>query len=230
MRMCILFLAGTGLAACLYYAIRALRMRRLMTGTPTTKIEDITGGLTELSGRVPDNADILEAPISGQECAYYRIKIEQYRSQKDSGGWHQVLEASAPDWMTIDDGTGIAAICLADATFELGRDIRSESGGYSGAPEKIRERLSSKYGFDTKGWVFNKRLRYTEFRLSSGDMLYAIGEATAGEPPTLKAGPKGLLLSDRPEAILAAGLQFRFVGFAAGAIGSLIVLILALSK
>ena len=201
-----------------------------MTGTPTTKIEDITGGLTELSGRVPDNADILEAPISGQECAYYRIKIEQYRSQKDSGGWHQVLEASAPDWMTIDDGTGIAAICLADATFELGRDIRSESGGYSGAPEEIRERLSSKYGFDTKGWVFNKRLRYTEFRLSSGDMLYAIGEATAGEPPTLKAGPKGLLLSDRPEAILAAGLQFRFVGFAAGAIGSLIVLILALSK
>jgi len=61
-------------------------------------------------------------------------------------------------------------------------------------------------------------------------MLYAIGEATAGEPPTLKAGPKGLLLSDRPEAILAAELQFRFVGFAAGAIGSLIVLILALSK
>jgi len=46
----------------------------------------------------------------------------------------------------------------------------------------------------------------------------------------LKAGPKGLLLSDRPEAILAAELQFRFVGFAAGAIGSLIVLILALSK
>ena len=209
---------------CAYKAWRLYANARLAVDTPTSDIRALKDGFAELQGKVwPDSSEHV-APISGRPCVYFRFKIEQYTRGKNSGSWHTVLESAAPDWIVIEDHTGVARVDMACAEVELKKDSHCQSSTFNRASSEMKTRLESRYNFSTKGLIFGKQLRYTEWRLAAGDPLYVLGTAKAGAPPTMTKGEKPLIVSDRGESDLVNELQFRGALYGAGALGCGLVL------
>jgi hypothetical protein len=222
----VLGLFAVALVYCAYKAWRLYANARLATDTPTSNIRGLSDGFVELQGKIWPDSDEQIAPISGRPCVYFRIEIEQYRQGKNSGSWDTVLESAAPDWIVIEDHTGVARVNMSCAEVELKKDSHCKSSTFNRASPELKARLEARYNFSTKGLIFGKQLRYTEWRLAPNDPLYVLGTAKAGAPPTISKGEKPLIVSDRGESDLVNELQFRGALYGAGALACGLVLLL----
>lgn len=137
------------------------RRSRLILDTPTSRIVSAAQGYVELTGRAKQAHDI---PLLGKltllPCVWYRYLIEQKRS--DNKGYDIVEQGASDDTFLLDDGSGQ---CFID-------------------PDYAEVITRHKQVWKKDGY------RYTEYRLSPPDTLYAIGEFTtlggAGSPLDFK--------------------------------------------
>jgi len=140
--VCLLCIAAIALAAWL----AAMRRRRRIGDTPTSKIVSAAQGFVELQGigrPFPDNP--VRSPLNGLPCLWYLHTVEE----KDSDGkWQQIQRSESDISFVLDDGTGTCLVDPEGAEIICHRKERATRGGQ----------------------------RITEWKLIERDPVYALGE------------------------------------------------------
>lgn len=165
----LLLLSGPGL---LIAGLRALRLHQLIANTPTAKIRSMSMGLVELHGRAASRS-ATAAPFSGKSCVYWEVDIS---SQGRRNQWTTVHRSRSGGPFYVTDETGTALV------FPQGLDARLPAaeteicGGlnlpavYADYLREHRTRLGPLARLST--------LRFREWRLEEGTVVYLIGTAT----------------------------------------------------
>lgn len=139
--------------------LMALRRRRSITDTPTSRIATAAQGFVELqgSGRLFGEQPLL-SPLTGLPCLWYRFVVEE--RDRDN------------KWRTVQTGISDVSFILDDGSGELLVDPE-------GAEVITRHR---------ERWQRGNR-RYTEWKLIAGDDVYALGSfrTTNGNSEALSA-------------------------------------------
>ena len=142
------------------------------------------------------------------------MHVEQYRSSGKSGSWHTVIrEVRSCDFL-VEDGLDTALVDMSKARVVNVMDVSLRSGTFNDAPPEVEEFLASR-GKSSKGWVFNKKMRYREGVLEPGERVAVLGVVGPDHEPergeagaahraalglrVLRAPPEGeLIVSDDP--------------------------------
>jgi hypothetical protein len=163
-----------------WFAFRSLHRARLIEDTPTARIRSAQQGYVELDGtaHAMDGEPIL-TPLTGVQCCWYRYRIEK-RGDKN---WRLVESGVSDSLFLIRDATGECIIDPEGA--EVTPSDRSVWYGDTPRPinhNPLRTPVTQQPWFQLgrflntdMGSSMGGRYRYTEERLTSGDMLYAIG-------------------------------------------------------
>lgn len=163
---------------CLYNILSYLKRRRSILDTPTSKLRSAAQGYVELNG-IADVADdfggeSLRAPLTGQECIWYRYSIERYVEAGNYSRWSIIEDGSSHSAFKLVDGNAFCYVFPdgADVTTHrrqqwTGSEARpfipSSFSNYSSA---LRSMLPINYGV---------RYRYTEEIMCEGDFIFALG-------------------------------------------------------
>jgi len=150
--------------------------------------------------------DLLESPYSGVPCVYYRFKVEEQRHRVSGKGrtntyWATVIDDKEFAKCGVDDDTGTIVVDLEKANLVLDRDAHARSGLFSAAPPELEETLNNRYGHSSKGFIFNRRMRFAETVLEVGDEIYVLGDVTVtgGGEWRITKREHPLIVSDKGE-------------------------------
>lgn len=198
---------------CIYYARRhAQRLRTIEEAVPSS-IAGLAPGLAKVKGAVVPLPDTLNAPMTQRPCVYYRFKVEEKHTHAGPHGassyWKKIINDAKMVPCGVDDGTAIALVNLAEAELLLTSGDTLKSGFGNDAPPDLERLLKNRYNKTSKGWVFNKTMRYNETRIEVGDTLFVVGvmEPTDGGHPQFVRDNYPLLVSHYPEEKLAANYR-----------------------
>jgi len=175
----------------LFIANRGRKARnrgKLIEGTKTTEVRELTPGKAEVKGKAGQTEDgsTVRSPIDRDEALASKVKIEEYHSNSDGGGsWKSIYENSKAVPFILEDKTGEVRI---DPPPESERQINIEAnqkevGGGEEPPEKIKDFIRRKKEVDSAKKTigplnFGQRRRYSEGRIESGESVYVLGKAT----------------------------------------------------
>lgn len=168
------FAVGALLAgpALLFAGFRAMRLHQLIANTPTARVRSMPMGLVELHGRV-EARSATKAPFSGKPCAYWEVDIS---SQGRRNQWATVhrSRSGGPFYVTDDTGTALvfpqgldARLPAAETEICSGLNLPDVYADYL---REHRTRLGPLARLST--------LRFREWRLEEGTVVYLIGTAT----------------------------------------------------
>ena len=122
----------------------------------------------------------------------------------------------------VKDETGQVVVDSSKIRFTLKEDRFSRSGLMNDADSGLQQLLESRYNKKTKGWIFNKTLRYTETALEMDEEVYVFGEASRlGGGWMLRHGKMPLIVSDEGGAAVEKSYSNRVIVF--GVLGILSV-------
>lgn len=188
-------LGGPGLAAIF------LRRARLIEDTPSSRIRSAPQGYVELSGFArndPDTpitasaksiaaTDTLRAPLTHTPCVWYRYRIEREEHGSKGSQWETVESGSSEHWFVLDDRSGFCHVDPrgADVTPNTRQVWKGTSQRplNSGAPHTsplaaLFDNLPFSIGLGEREY------RYTEWRIHTGEWLYALGEFKTVHAPS----------------------------------------------
>jgi len=196
-----------GSLALVWYGIRGWKRYKLITGTATSRISGVLGGLAEIKGAiVPKEENLLESPWTRTACIYYRFKVEEkrHRTTGRRGGssyWHKIIDDRQYAKCAVDDGTGTIVVDLEEADLVLDRDAHATSGLFASGPPGIEEVLNERYGQSSRGLIFKKSMRFHETVLEPGDEIYVLGDVavTGGGEWRITSREHPLIVSDKGE-------------------------------
>jgi len=197
----------------IHRALRNGRRARLIARTAALEVSRLDDGVAKVRGQAVALSGALTAPLSGKACVYYRFRAEEQRRHASPHGgstyWKTVVDDAQSVPCGVDDGTGIVAVSLAEAELVLARDRQARSGFWNSAPPELEEMLRQRYGRSSRGWIFNKTMRYSETLIEEGDDLLVLGtaEATPGGNWQLVRGEAPLIVTDRGEASLLSSYR-----------------------
>jgi len=191
-------------AMVLFFCWRKMkRTRDLMTATQTSPIGQLIEGPAEIRGRTATSEAPLTSPWRQQSCVHYCFHVEEQRSSTDSDGntthhWATYIKDEQTHPFVVKDDTGQAVVDSSKIKFVLEEDRFSRSGLMNDADSGLQQLLESRYNKKTKGWIFNKTLRYTETALELDEEVYVYGEASQlGNGWMLRHGAMPLIVSDK---------------------------------
>jgi len=216
----ILLIAGPLLAMVfLFFWRKTKRTRDLMTATETSPIGQLTEGPAEIRGRTATSEAPLTSPWRQQPCVHYCFHVEEERSSTDSDGhtthhWATYIKDEQTHPFVVKDDTGQAVVDSSKIKFVLEEDRYSRSGFMNDAGSELQQLLESRYNKKTKGWIFNKTLRYTETALEMDEEVYVFGEAARlGDGWMLRHGTMPLIVSDKGDAAVEKSYSTRVIVF-----------------
>ncbi|MEE2615485.1 MAG: GIDE domain-containing protein [Verrucomicrobiota bacterium] len=224
----VLLVVGPLLAmAFFYFWKKAKRTRDLMAATETSPIGQLTEGPSEIRGRTDTSEKPLISPWRQQSCVHYCFHVEEQRSRTDSKGnttryWRTYIKDELTVPFLVKDETGQVVVDSSKIRFTLKEDRFSRSGLMNDADSGLQQLLESRYNKKTKGWIFNKTLRYTETALEMDEEVYVFGEASRlGGGWMLRHGKMPLIVSDEGGAAVEKSYSNRVIVF--GVLGILSV-------
>ena len=214
-------LAGVvaGLTTRVLYS-RDRRIKRALKRVKPTPIRDARDGkVVKIVGELVFAGRSLPAPLSQRACAYYSIRVEEYRSHGTRGGhWRQIVREDKGLDFYLRDETGVALVRIAPegAYFPaLVWDRKARTSPIiSDDPELAR--FLGERGMSVEGTFFRKNLRAYEGVLEAGERVAVGGLARWVPDPDAAGGnyretPKRLVLeasdalplffSDDPDAL-----------------------------
>lgn len=216
----ILLIAGPLLAMVFFYFWRKTKQTRdLMTATETSPIEQLTEGPAEIRGRTATSEAPLTSPWRQQSCVHYCFHVEEQRSRTDNKGnttryWRTYIKDEQTHPFVVKDDTGQAVVDSSKIKFVLEKDRFSRSGFMDDADSGLQQLLESRYNKKTKGWIFNKTLRYTETALELDEEVYVFGEASQlGDGWMLRHGAMPLIVSDKGGGAVEKSYSTRVIVF-----------------
>jgi hypothetical protein len=149
---------------------RLARIRGKLADIKVVPVGRATEGRLGIEGR----ARALEtrpAPFSGRPVIGFRVKVEQ----EDDDGWSTLLDVSELGDFEVEDPTGRALIKAAHGHLLLQEEGRWKNGLITSVPPAV-EKLLQRHGQSSRGWVFEKTLRWTEYLLEAGERVFVYGE------------------------------------------------------
>lgn len=159
-----------------FFSKTAIIKRRLKKARLVNVANFKEGQRAKLIGRAESvNGDMLIAPLSGRECCYYHVTIEQEVSSGKSTSWKTVIEEEQWVEYIINDNGYYAYLNADDIKSHIVRDREYRSGFLNDATPHL-EAFLRKHGHDSEGWLgFNKTLRYNEAIIEPGETLAVLG-------------------------------------------------------
>lgn len=187
----------------IWKGLKARATKKLVTDTKTSQVGRLVPGLVEVKGRIRCEGAPLTSPMTRKPCVLFRFHVEEHRrsgSNKNSS-WQTVINDVRAAGCVLSDGTGDVRLNLTEAELLLNPDTHAKSGTFNDAAGDIEATLAQ-YGQSSKGFIFNKAMRYTETVLEPGDAVYALGTASshAAGGYQLSKSSSIFVVSDRTEA------------------------------
>lgn len=231
----ILLIAGPLLAVVFYYKWRKVqRVYDLMDSTKTSPIAQLKSGPAEVRGRTSTTEQPLISPWCQQPCVFYEFHVEQEHSSENSTYWKTYIKDEQSLPFVVKDDTGQAVVDSSKIKLVVEEDRFSRSGFMNDADSDLQQLLESRYNKKTKGWIFNKTLRYTERALELDEEVYVFGDASRlGDGWVLSDGEMPLIVSDKGGAAIEQSYSSKItwlkigtaIAAAAGVAGLFILLI-----
>ncbi len=173
-------------AGAFFWGIRSWQRVRIIEDAPTAKIRSAHQGYIELEGHgVPMPGDPIIAPLTNQNCIWYRYIIERKETQHTSQGtrtsWKVVRTEESDHLFHLIDDTGTcvvdpdhAEVVCDDKVTWYGDTSWPQSAPLSGKADRSP---LSKTPFRGKGLLGlnNADYRYTEWIILTTQPLYVIG-------------------------------------------------------
>jgi len=104
---------GGGLLGLVLYYSEGARLKRELRNAERWSIGEFPDGtIAKVVGSLVLVGEPLMAPLSGRPCAYYDIRVQEYRSSGKSGSWHTIIRESQGTDFMLEDGTGKAIIVV----------------------------------------------------------------------------------------------------------------------
>jgi hypothetical protein len=168
------------------------RVRRALRRTPVSKVRDVAESTSaRIVGRVAEFDPPIRGPLSGRTCVYYEAVVEEYRSSGKSGSWREIIKERRGVPFIVDDGTGRAIVDPTHVKLDLHADQKSKSGTLDDATP-VEEEFLARHGKKSSGWVFNKKLRYSEAAIEIGEQVTVLGRSLREpDPDGVGAGAGG---------------------------------------
>ena len=179
-----------GIALASWYWSGPQRVKRQLRGARPWRIGELPENtLGKVIGAAQPLEHVLRGPLTGRPCVYYIAKVEQLHSTGRSSYWRTIVSESEGVPFVLVDETGRAIVDPTAAKMALDFDSRSSSGTFDDATP-IEEAFLTKYGVTSRGWVFNKSIRYTEAIIGVGELVAVLG-AGVREPDPNAAPAEG---------------------------------------
>jgi hypothetical protein len=106
---------------------KILRFKRLILGTPSSKVRSAAMGLVELTGTAK-GPHAIPAGITGEACFYYRALAWQLRQSGRNKQWMKVADESLYVPFFIDDSTGRVLVDPRNAELDVHCNFKDEIG------------------------------------------------------------------------------------------------------
>jgi len=195
-----------------YFLFINYKYYNTISKTETSNISWLQEGFNEIKGKIVALEEQLISPFSEKPCVYYQFLVEQQKSSGKSSHYVSIINDKKFQKFGVDDGTGIAIINLENADIQIKTDKKDSSGFFNKADEN-EVRALNKYSQSSKGFLFEKTLRYTEKFLEVGDEVYVLGEVEGREQskPIFKKGKFPLFISDKSENELLNQYKIRMI-------------------
>ncbi len=203
---------AVAVAIAVYFLYISYNRYKIISKTETSNISWLQEGFNEIKGTIVSLEEQLTSPFSEKPCVYYQFKVEQKKSSGKNSHYVSIIDDKKFKKFGVDDGTGIAIIDLNNADIQIKIDKKDTSGFFNNADEN-QVRALNKYSQTSKGFLFEKTLRYTEKYLEVGDEVYVLGEVTGREQskPVFKNGKFPLFVSDKSENELLNQYKIRMI-------------------
>lgn len=160
--------AAIGAIAAFVYALRRLRVARLIDELPTSRVRSAAQGYVEVGGIAALFANSHNpSPLTRRSCVWWYYKIEERRESRGKRHWETLHSATSDETFLLqDEGSN----CVIDPE---GAEVHpAEKQVWYGSNEWPSEAL----GTHGRIGAFFHRYRYTEYRIPDSCVLGAIGE------------------------------------------------------
>lgn len=189
-------ISSVGSVALLFGGFKSLRRKRLIENVPTSKVQGVFLGLTEVKGEAEDDT-YLRSYLAETECVWYRYAIEeQWRKTetytengktktRTSSGWTTVKADDVRDPFHLRDDTGRIRIVPDKAEIE-GETVFSRTCGRAD-PVYYRKGPAGSIAHTTH------TRRFTEYAIRPKRRIYVIGTARLRQDvvePEIAYGPE----------------------------------------
>jgi hypothetical protein len=168
---------------------RALRLRRLMQNTPTSRIRSMAMGLVEVVGAV-ESRSAVTAPFSGRPCAYWEVDVAVQGPRRNA--WKTVHREQSGQPFFLRDETGVALVYPHGAECRTGFGVAEECLGISLPP--VYARYLADRGLGMRHLWRLGAMRFRERVIEERQRVYVLGTAmprsqavTIGEAEALQA-------------------------------------------
>lgn len=180
-----LVVAVTVMAGVWYFSSEQ-RAKRAMRRVPVSNIGDVNDEQrVRVVGQVEVDAPLF-APLSGRACAYWRVLVEEKKSSGKNSYWKKMVDEHEGVDFRLRDATGLALVESTHVNAVLESDAAGGSHFLSDPTPELEAFLAER-GHDTKGWFFNKTIRYREGAAEPGEVVAVVGDAKWERDPDASA-------------------------------------------
>lgn len=166
-----------------YYFSEGQQIRRALRTAPQVRIADFPDRApAKISGTLQYEAQPLTSPLTGRSCAHYEAVVQELRSRGKHRSWVTIIRDVASVPFRVVDGSGTAIVDPTGARIAVVIDAHTKSGTFDPATP-MEEAFLNKHGRDSKGWFFNKTLRFREGVLAQGEQVAVLGHGTKEPDP-----------------------------------------------
>jgi hypothetical protein len=192
----------------LYFGFRALRIRRLIENTPTSRIRSMAMGLVELNGKVASRSRVA-APFSGRPCAYWEIEIATRTSSSRSGTrqWSTVHRNRSGHPFYLLDDADVALVYPQGAECRLNFGVEEETRGL-GVPEPYSGYMEQQGLALRAVWALGP-MRFRERILEDDSMVYVLGRAYPRAQSTAVSWDEDALAATGTDALSGRAVRTR---------------------
>lgn len=205
-----IFLIFIVIAIVAWYFGKGARIKRQLRNAPAVPIGQLAENTVgKVVGTAHSIGHGLVGPLTGRPCLYYICVVEQHVSTGRSSHWKQIIREEMGVPFQIVDASGRAIVDPRGADMALTFDGQSKSGTFNDA-DPVQEAFLLRHGKSSKGWVFNKGLRYQEAMIEVNETVAVLGQGIR-EPDTAMA-PSGDYRSGPPTLLrLTSSPKFPLV-------------------
>lgn len=182
---------------------RDRRIKRMLRRIKPTLIRDVRDGrAVKIVGELVYGGRSIEAALSRRACAYYAVRVQEYRSYGTRGGhWREIVREEKGVDFYVRDESGMALIRVASDGKDFPALVNDRKARTSPivSDDPDLARFMAERGRSVEGSFFRKNLRAYEGVLEAGERV-AVGGLARWEPDPDAAGgnyretPKRLVL------------------------------------
>ncbi|MBI3511623.1 MAG: hypothetical protein HY064_13260 [Bacteroidetes bacterium] len=160
-----------------WYYGRKQVVNRNLHHHPEKPIADfMEGEIARTNGNVVFAGQTLNAPLSGRQCSYYYLLIEEMQQSGKHSHWVTIVEEEKSGDVVIHDGISYAVIETNLIKTYVVQDEKLSSGFLNDANEGMEKLLNAHGIQSTNFFGLNKSIRYKEGILESGELLTVSGK------------------------------------------------------